>query len=249
MSRTIQTVAALIVICSLGAATQAAVTTPYFNLDIGPAGQDVEAGFVGLTGAPGVNTNGTNYGPTGGYNSLTGDILSLTIDNGGQSGGIDWRDRGNGPAGALVDIGEDFVKNNSGFVALTITGLSAGTYEAVSWHYDPGFTQSDQIEINIGLSGGGTLITSTDGDASVGGGGAGAITTAKVDSSKATFMFDADGINPVTILWDGTPSSDNETPVNGIQLSKVVVVPEPVTATLGLFGLVGLSMATRRRRA
>lgn len=217
-----------------------AVLVDYFKLDVGPNGQDVEAGFVGLSApVPNANANGNTYGPIGGYTSLVGgDALSVELSS------VDWRDRGNGPAVALSDIGEDFVKNNGGLVTVTLTGLRAGSYEATSWHYDSGFTQSDQIEISV--SGGGVLGQSIlVGNASVGGGGTGAITTARVDSSQSLFSFVANGIDPVVFSFDGSPSGDNETPLNGLVL-QIETVPEPATATLALLGLAGL--ATRRRR-
>lgn len=218
-----------------------AVLVDYLKLDVGPNGQDVEAGFVGLTApVPNANVNNTTYGPTAGYTSLFGgDALSVQLSS------VDWRDRGNGPDVALGDIGEDFVKNNGGIVTLTLSGLRAGTYEATSWHYDSGFTQSDQIEIAV--SGGGVLDQSIlVGDAGVGAGGTGAITTARVDSSRSLFSFVANGIDPVVLTFDGSPSGDNETPLNGLQLQFDQAVPEPATATLGLMALVGL--ARRRRR-
>ena len=189
----------------------------FTTLDIGPLGERTEPGAIALTGQPGNGSNGPTYGPT-----ASGGV-TVTIDNldqGGSSvGRIDWRDRGNqaGAPDPLVLLGEDFVKNNAGIVRLTIGGIPAGTYSAVSYHYDPGFTQSNPIEVWLNDDGFTFKDTGAAGDASGGAGGVNAITTLRMEQSAARFQFTSDGVNPVVLVFDGRGAGDTEVPLNGLQ--------------------------------
>lgn len=223
---------------------------PFALIDVGPSGQDVEEGAIGFpdTGAPGNNANGTNFSGTILIDG-TPVMVSLTnVDQTGASvGGIDWRDRGDSANDDqdLVDLGEDFVKNNAGVIRMTLEGLPAGEYLATSFHEDPNFDQSDMIEVLVDSDGMGFVNTGALGmDQNIG--GLDNLTTDIMLSGAANFSFTAmDGV-PVILIFDGRLSGDNETPFNGLRLQQVQGVPEPATALLGLLGLGAL--AARRRR-
>ncbi len=224
----------------------------YALIDIGPEAHRLEPGAVGFdpsdTSLPdnwqgGIDLSG--YGLT----SDTGDAFTISIDDTNQSGAdqgqIDWRDRGDGSSDSLVRIGEDFVKNNSGIVRVTLDGLPAGLYEATSYHYDPDYGQAESIAIHVD-AGSGFSDTGVVGDSSPGGGGVGAITTAKMVASSATFDFLADGVNPVVIVFDATAALDTEVPVSGLNLT---VIPEPATLLIwSLLAGLGVSLGWRRRK-
>lgn len=212
-----------------------------FNLDIGPSGQDVDPGDVAITG-PGSGTNGTNLPPTIFIMPGTGDAVTVTIDrmatNGVNVGGIDWRDRGNSANSGdpLVNLGEDFIKNNGGVIRITFDGLPAGTYDLTSYHRDTDFTQSNAIDIFVSTDGGAFLDTGADGSAGGGAFPVGSLTTAQVLDGAAMFSFFTDGTGPVAIVFDGRASADDETPLSGLTIA-FTAVPEPASLAVWCMGL------------
>ncbi len=220
------------------------------TIDIGPYGQQVQAGAIAFTG-PAANTNNTDFtGPL----VIGGNAVTLTIDDtniaGADQGGIDWRDRGNAAASPLVQIGEDFVKNNSGIVRLTFSGLPAGDYIATGYHADPDNSQSGNIQVFVDNGNGmGFLnLTDTAGNSNFAAGGVGGLTTAEVEGSASMFSFITDGINPLAIVFDGSGFSDTETPLNGLRL-QLLAVPEPGSIAIWtLLGFVGLFFGWQRMR-
>jgi len=225
------------------------LSSPYLSIDVGPSGQQVESGWVGIPGAPASGANAVNI-VSAAFTSLTGDAFTLSIDStntvGANVGAIDWRDRGNSTnTDTLVEVGEDFVKNSSGIIRVTLDGLSPGIYSVDAYFLDADSSQSDEISVFVN-TGTGYLDTGIDGDAGATTGGVNNLTTANVTATVATFSFTADGINPVMFVFDGTPSGDIETPLGGLAIFSLVALPEPSTALLLGMGLVGL--ASRRRR-
>lgn len=226
-------------------------------LDIGPENQQVQSGHIGIpdpsdSATPDNGNNGpemTNlYVNTGsGYVYFS---INDTDASGSDDGAIDWRDRGNSSNSAsdLVQLGEDFIKNNSGTVRLTFEGLPEGEYEAMSFHLDPDHDQADTISVLVD-NGSGFVDTGVDGDASANVGGVNNLTTQMLLDSSASFSFSADGINPVSILFDANAAGDTELPLNGLWLSFAPpAVPEPSTALLFLFGAAAFATAFLRRR-
>ncbi|MCA9248635.1 MAG: LamG domain-containing protein, partial [Planctomycetales bacterium] len=254
--RAVQTTLALMLAATLGmnSAEASKITlSPYASIDIGPNGQRVDTidGWSGLPGtAPNNNVNGTNYGPTGTVASINGDLLTFTIDNlnasGTPTGGIDWRDRGNSTStDSLVEMGEDFVKNNAGFVRVTLDGMSSGLYQVTSYHIDADNDQSGAISVFVN-TGGSFVDTGVDGNSDFLTGGVNNLTTTNITATSATFTFSTNGIDPVILLFDGSAFGDTETPLNGLFI-QLAQTPEPSTALMLGLGLVGL--ACRRRRA
>ena len=231
-----------VVICTL-LPTIGYAQVDFVFLDIGPNGQRVEPGALDISGI-GSGTNNTNNSYVG-LVADTGDMFDLSITNnntaGVATGGIDWRDRGNGSTDSLVRLGEDFVKNNAGFIELTFSGLPAGLYTATSYHVDPDFDQAEDIHVFITDALGTDVDAGQVGDADFSAGGAGGLTTAEVaGSSIMDFSFFSDGVNDVILVFDGaTNSGDNETPLNGLFL-QFQAVPEP--ASVAIWSLIGLGL-------
>jgi|GEM_PF-3577548 len=233
--------------------------TPFsLMLDIGPENQRVQAGHIGVPDpSAGSTPDSGNNGPevsdilvsTGtGFVTLS---ISDTNAAGNDDGRIDWRDRGNSSNGAsdLVQLGEDFIKNNGGIIELTLDGLPEGEYEATSYHIDPGYDQADLIQVLVDNGDGlGFVDTGATGDAGTNI-GINSLTTQAILDSSASFTFTADGINPVSIIFDANSAGDTEVPLNGLMLSFTPPpVPEPSTALLFLFGAAVLAFVRRKRR-
>jgi len=232
----------------------------FLNIDIGPSGQRVEPGFVGLPGAPGNNTGGTNL-PAATLIAATGDAITFTLDNvdqnGSSVGGIDWRDRGDSDNDgvSLVLVGEDHIKNNSGVIRATLEGIPEGDYLVEAYFVDAENSQSEAIEIYLTDAAGTSVLQDVLGDASFpggnpGGSGEDALTTNLMDAHSAAFLMTSDGSNPIQIVFNGSLASDDEMPLSGLAIHSVTAaVPEPSTLILAILGLAGLAVFRRRRRA
>ena len=233
------------------------------TVDIGPENQRVQTGHVGAPDpAAGSTPDNGNNGPEVSnvpVNAPFGTFfMSISDTNalGGDQGGIDWRDRGNssnvsGPTADLVMLGEDLIKNNSGIIRLTLDGLAAGQYNMTSYHIDPGFSQSNAINVDVQVNtGSGFVNTGAVGDAGTNV-GLNSLTASNIGDSKAEFSFIATGSDPVVIIFDGNPSGDNETPLNGFRLQFTPAggsIPEPMTMLAVGLGISSLGGYVRKRR-
>lgn len=209
-------------------------------IDIQPPAGQLEAGAV-ASGGFAHNTNNTNL-PTQNLVTPGGDPFTLAIDKvntaGVAVGGIDWRDRGDAAAAALLRLAEDFVKNNSGIVRVTLGDIPAGWYRVTSYHLDSSNRQCEEVRVYVsdaqnpgsysGIVGYGEALT-------FGGAlGLANITTARVQNSASSFYFLSDGTNPVRIVYSGQGAFDSEVPLNGIQI--VPSAAPPSTAIPGFAG-------------
>lgn len=209
---------------------------PYALIDIGPEEQRVVTNGIALPGASANESNNQNYGPT----DLTADddsTFQFTIDslntNGVKTGNIDWRDRGNSTNATnnntIVEIGEDFVKNSSGMVRVTLGGLKAGNYKITSFHTDPSFTQCEEI-LAYTTDADGTAVRQTlSGDAGFSTKPLNSMTDESIKGSATTFNVRSDGSSDIILYFDGTAAVDHETPLNGLQIEKIIdMSPPPV---------------------
>ncbi len=209
----------------------------FARIDFGPSTGRAAPGWTQLSSTPATGDNGMNYATTQ-LTSVLGTDFTIAIDNvntaGTAVGGLDWRDRGDSTAtGDLVPLAEDLIKNNAGVIHVTLVNLPAGHYRATSYHADMtpgGANQSDNVRVFVN----GVLQDNVRGNADqvldVN-----TLTDADIQNSAATFEFDADGSNPVSLTFDGTVNisrTDTETPMNGILLQLVGgSIPNP-TITL-----------------
>lgn len=198
-------------------------------LDIGALGGQVEPGATGdgQVGAAAAGTNGTNLEADDAIAlvSETGDAFSVAIDNLDPEeldvGGLDWRDRGNANTEEpLAALGEDLVKNNAGMIRVTLDGLPAGTYNIMSYHLDPDFSQCEEIGILVSDAAGEARETGITGSAFVEGAipGVAGLTAGLMNEHVAIFSITATGEDPVRIYFDGQGASDTEVPLNGLIL-------------------------------
>jgi hypothetical protein len=215
--------------------------TTFAIIDIGAMNARPEPGAVSdmEIGAGVHNTNLVDLFPTP-LVSDTGVDFSIAIDNldstGVPWGGLDWRDRGDGPAQPLVLLAEDHVKNNLGMVHVTLTDLPAGTYNVTSYHIDADNSQCEAIRILVTDAMGAVRDTGVIGDASFPDHpnntnipNAGGLTTALVDQHGARFAITSDGTNPVSIWFDGTLAPlDDEVPLAGLWLTTASPPPAPL---------------------
>jgi hypothetical protein len=160
--------------------------------------------------------------------SDTGVPFTLTIDNlapeGTPVGGLDWRDRGNGPDLGLSYLAEDIVKNSAGMVHVTLSGLPAGTYGITSYHIDPGFSQCDRIRVLVTDAGRVAADAGTQADASFPGHpadtgvpGLAGLHPGVVDSKAVRFPVTSNGVDDVHIWYDGRGVlPDAEVPLAGL---------------------------------
>ena len=199
----------------------------YGLLDLGATGGTVEAGALTGTqiGAATHNENTIDY-PLTNFTSATGDEFTLTIDNvapnGSPLGGIDWRDRGDSSGDKLTALGEDLLKNNAGMIRVTLGGLAAGSYDIISWHFDPLASQAEKIAIFVTDANGTALNTGIIGSAA-----ADPIissinnTEANMISHSVLFTVDSNGTDDVIIYFDARGGLDIEVPLNGLEINSI----------------------------
>ncbi len=200
--------------------------TPFALLDIGATGGSIQAGAANgaQIGAATTGTNNVNLASTD-VLSDTGATFSISIDNisatGAVVGVLDWRDRGDStvPFGPLA---EDFVKNNTGVVRVTLGALPAGTYSVVSYHIDSDFAQSSTINIIVTDADRAAVDTGILGNSSFPVGdvipGIGGLAESDISTRARVFSIRANGTDDVILVFDGRGGSDNETPLNGLFL-------------------------------
>lgn len=204
----------------------------YVLFDIGATTGQPELGAAGgiVLGGGESGVNGLDMEPVT-VPTVTGELVSLALDaldpEGFVTGGLDWRDRGNAAEVPMARLAEDLVKNNSGLIHATITGLPAGTYEAISYHLDPDFSQAEYIRILVrdASTNGEVVDTGVIGDASFPNGDGDAprvagLNTGVMLAKGARFTITSDGSNPVEIWFDGREGADMETPLAGLRLLR-----------------------------
>jgi len=196
----------------------------YGLIDLGATDGMPEAGALSgaVVGAGINNDSAINLAPTV-LTSATGDEFTIAIDNIDQDGlvvgNIDWRDRGDSTGEPLTFLGEDLLKNNDGVIRVTLGSLPAGTYEIVSWHFDPTFSQGEDIRILVSDAQGTAVDTEVIGDASY-------IfpvasldnTTANMNGQARIFSVSSNGNDDVMIHFDARAGVDTEVPLNGLQI-------------------------------
>lgn len=219
-----------------------------------------DVGGLHQIGAGDDGANGANLDPRSMTSPLDPDGFTIAIDNLDETGaavgrGMDWRNRGESALATYMDlpltrVGEDFLKNNSGIIRVTLSGMPAGVYDITSYHVDPDNSQSELINILVDNGdGNGFVDTGVDGDASWPGGNSGAPDAGGLEPQDvldhgATFRLTADGINDVTILFDGRLASDTEVPLSGLNIN---LIPEPSSFILAGMALFGLLFGIGRR--
>lgn len=193
-------------------------------IDISPDGGQLEAGGVAIpeSATPANNANNFNV-PATAMTTPGGDPFTVAINNlnalGVATGAIDWRDRGNAGAATLLRLAEDFVKNNSSIVRITLGDLPAGSYAVTSYHVDPDNTQCEAIKVLVSDAVNSNFTyTGAVGNARLGGivPNVAGLTTGIVQASSATFYVTSNGADPVSILFDGSAALDKEAPLNGL---------------------------------
>ena len=200
-------------------------------IDLGATGGRPETGAASgqKVGAGANNTNALNLPPTQ-LPSDGGVAFTVEIDNinaaGTAVGGLDWRDRGDGPDAPYVRLVEDFVKNALGVVHVTLVGIPAGSYDVLCYHLDPANSQSANIRIFVSDALGTARNTGVTGDASYPGHPANTgaptvagLTTAIVDSKTRLFNITSNGTSPVSIYFDSSNDTvDAETTLGALWL-------------------------------
>jgi len=211
-----------------------AVLIPFADLDFGTDTQRVEPGYVGIDTAI-----------TTGITAATGDMFDLTIDD--SVGSFGFRDRGDGPAGSLIQVAEDMVKSGSS-LTFTFSGLPAGDYTVTGYFRDASLVQFNNIVVDI-TDANGASNPGVVGDASQVPFGAGALTTAIVEATSIMdFTFVSDGSD--VILSFSAPNSNStgiELPVSGLSI-QFDVIPEPTSIALALLGLTFGCTRIRRKK-
>lgn len=155
-------------------------------------------------------------------------------------GGLDWRDRGNGPTDPLCRLVEDFVKNNAGLIRVVLRDLPAGTYNVASYHLDPANSQCAEIAIRVTDARGVDQDTGVTADASYEGHPANTgaptvagLTTGLAAAKAAHFQVVSNGTDDVIIWFDGTQAGvDIEVPLGGLHLTLPPPRPEDDTFLL-----------------
>lgn len=196
-------------------------------IDISPPSGQLEAGAIS-SGGLAADQSGDLVAAA----LLTADGYALTLSieaknaSGNVAGTIDWRDRGNAGTATLTRLAEDFVKNGSGMVRLTLGGLPTGRYWVTSYHLDPIYAQSEKIKILVddartsGFQDSGAIGSAAYPGGDSGAPGAAGLTTAIVAAHGAPFSVWSSGGEDVTILFDGTAAVDKEVPLNGLEIVR-----------------------------
>ena len=129
--------------------------------------------------------------------------------------------RGDGNDDPFEALVEDLIKNNSGIIRITLGNLPAGLFSVTSYHADPFDGQAGRIEVHVSTDGCnnyyGPVAIGTSKKALLLSG------TAQDDAeeSAAEFDFISNGVDDVCIIFDGTSSSDKETPLNGLKIDLI----------------------------
>lgn len=222
-------------------------------LDFGGTGGRAEPGTAGskVIGAGADGLNLTDLQPVT-LLSDTGETFTVAMDaldaDGIAQGGLDWRDRGDGPNLPLVRLAEDFVKNGGGHIHLTLGQLPAGTYDAVSYHLDSQNSQSEKINITITDANGTNVDAGVTGNASYTGHPANTgaplftgLTTGLIEAHSAHFQIKSNGTDNVQIHFNSPPENiDRELPLAGLSLTRTG--PRPVDNTWALIDLGGTNV-------
>ena len=198
--------------------------TNFALLDIGATGGRPEPGALGgiQLGAATDGQNGVNMLPIS-LTSETGVPFTIAIDNispeGVPVGRLDWRDRGDGPGTPETLLVEDFVKNNAGMVRVRLGGLPAGDYEVVSYHFDPDFDQCESIAVLVSDANGDAVDTGVRGSAFM----SPSVTVAGLSADLladhvSVFSFRSDGVNEVSLYFDGRDAVDREVPLDALRI-------------------------------
>ncbi len=223
---------------ALADATETPVTLDSaLRVDFGATGQDVESAFREFTGessvaSPLLQTFASPLGAAG----------EVGIEVSAPAGNLGFRFRPPDLNDPLGDLVEDHVKNNGGEVLeVTLTGLARSTYALDAYLNDNEFGSLGQVDIEVDDAWGtGRLVL--DGFLQ-GGPGTGNL-------AVASFPFQSNGVNPVTIRFIEIPGTrpgggNQEIALNGITLTAV---PEPSSLLLAALGIAGLVIVGRRRR-
>lgn len=187
------------------------------KVDVGLVGQDIQSGFVGLSGA---STSTSASGTFGGVG-----VAIAGLNTAG------FRDRGD-LTNALGDLAEDFFFSTTR-INLTLTNLAAGNYSLTSWSHDQSFVQSThKITFNGTdlLSG----IVATTG-------------TSPTAIGFGSVSFYSDGMGSDVFSFIETSNAargDTAVILNGFTLQSV---PEPGTVALLGLGLLGLALRRQRQ--
>ena len=207
--------------------------TPFALLDFGGTDGRPEPGA--LTGAViGAGPNNTNALPLAPLplTATTGEAFTLAIDNIDQAGtpvgGLDWRDRGDGPPVGLAYLAEDHVKNNGGVIRVVLSGLPAGTYGITSYHLDATLSQANAIRVLVTDATRNAAEAGVVADASwpghpldTGAPGTAGLTSGNVDAKAARFRVTSDGLSDVQIWFDSRAATpDIELPLAGLWITK-----------------------------
>lgn len=203
------------------------VGEPFALLDVGALDGDPEEGATGeeQIGGGNSNENGVSMDPVT-LTSDTGVEFEIAIDakniEGDTIGGLDWRNRGFSLGEPLTLLAMDFVKNNLGVISVTLSNIPTGEYNVISYHVDPGFSQSEAIRIFITDANGVAVDTGVVADSSFAGDPPGGeITTAEVKQRSFGFSFVSDG-SDVIIYFDGSQAMDDEVPLSGLRILRAV---------------------------
>ena len=205
-------------------------------LDIGPFDGDPEDGATTeeVIGGGGTGENGLPLDPVT-IESETGVEFGISMDavsvDGEFIGGLDWRNRGFAIGDPLTRLGMDFVKNNLGVIAVTLTDIPAGDYNVISYHVDPGFSQCEAIRIFVTDALGEARDTGVIADSSFVGDPPGeALTTGDVKQRSFGFSFTSDG-SDVVIYFDGSAALDDEVPLSGLMILRDTGIAEEFEIT------------------